>query len=135
MGGRAAYINSGGSGIRIEDREYKTVGILGGKKIIAIPDKTNYAQPTISNTPNTVYFTEKRGQIVQISFYHNHKITRSIDLNDPKGIHGHRWTRDTNGLPKRVSHDPKAEIPYAKLTQRDMHYVKLALQYNQTHGS
>ena len=130
MGGRGAYLRSGGIGILPEDREWKSVGTLEGVKLIVNLSRPNADQPPYSNTAGTMYYTlsGKSGKIKQISYYNkDHKIIRSVDIDFLKGNHhAHLW--DSTG--GRISHDPANERP---LTNRDKHYLKIALEYNKSH--
>lgn len=132
MGGRGEFLKSGGSGILPEDRKYTSIGTLDGIKILKNPD--NHApQPPYSNTAGTKYFTigGKHEQIKHISYYNKeHEIYRSVDIDlSGRGMHhAHIWDKNKGGRP---SHDPAHESP---LTNRDKHYLKLALEYNKTHS-
>lgn len=133
MGGRGNFLRSGSKGISLEEREWQSIGRLDGIKLIVNTneEKKNAAQPTYSNTANTKYFTVSgnSGKIKQISYYKNHEIYRSVDI-DMSGRgkhHAHIWDK---GKGARVSHDPSHKVP---LSAWDRHYLKKALEYNQKH--
>ena len=140
MGGRGGSIGAGaGSGRRratgwdgyIGEKGYKQVGSIEGNPIVEHEETINASQPIYSSEPNAVYFTRRKsdGLIHHISFYNqDRKLTHSVDLLERRGVHAHRW--DYSDSPKRDSHKRQYD---AKLTNRDKHYIKLALDYNENH--
>lgn len=127
MGGRGDFTPSFGrtGGIPFSNRKYRLVGWLGNIKVIQCDAATNNPAPTYSNTANTTYFSysKEHKQIEHIYYYKNHRLVKSIDLNQGKP-HAHYWNSRIVG---RKSHD-KHNIQ--SLTPRDQRLVTIAQSYN-----
>lgn len=129
MGGRGDFSHSLGrtGGIPFGNRKYKLVGWLGNTKVIECVEFSNNPTPTYSNTANTTYFSysKEHQKIEHVYFYRNHKLVKSIDLNQGEP-HVHYWNA---GVVGRKSHDKHNRLP---LTPRDKRLVAMAQAFNNT---
>lgn len=127
MGSRGAFSPSYGKtgGIPIEKRGYSVVGVLGRIKIIQCDMVKNNPTTTYSNTRNTTYysFSKENHKIEHIYYFRNHKLVKSIDLNNGEP-HVHFWNSIIVG---RKKHDKRNIF---KLSDRDNRLANQALEYN-----
>lgn len=132
MGGRGTFSKSFGrtGGVPDSKREYTTIGMLGGIKIIQCNTKSNNPAPTYSNTCNTAYFSysKEKGRIEHIYYYKNHKLVKSVDFREGEIPHTHYWN---NGVVGRKKHD---KHNHHELSDRDKRLMKLAMEYNDKHN-
>ena len=94
MGGRGAYLQSGGFKIQ----EYEATGeTIGGIKVIQHKTKTAASLPEMSNTPGTAYILKSGGRYTTLGVYGNdRRLKKSFDI-----THGHK-NRPKNGTIERL---------------------------------
>lgn len=92
MGGNGAYY--GGKSSAFETRQYSSIGVTNGIKVIVAKTNTWSKKRTLPMHSNTakVYALSFNNKIVKIGFYENNNLVKSIDLDDSKrGYHSHDW--------------------------------------------
>lgn len=123
MGGRGAN-SSGGSRA---PRGYRTVGRIGGIKVIR-DTKTGKGLPITSSSKSARYFgTDGKGKVIQYREYRNGKAKTDIDwshIHDgiPRGTaHIHRWTNGKRGDGRRLTPAEKKHYgPRIKKVDKDI---------------
>lgn len=91
LGGRGAYFS--GASRDMYTREYDGVGFFEGVKMVesrGLETASKSTLPMYSNGSDA-YILVDNGRIRKIGFYEDGHIARSIDVDDPKGVHAHNW--------------------------------------------
>lgn len=128
MGSRGQFNRQMGrtGGIPANMQEYSCIGHIGKIKIIQCDKYSNNKTTTYSNTANTVYFSysKEHGLIEHIYYFKNHKLVKSVDMNEGIKPHAHYWN---NGMVGRKPHDKHNSH---ELTPRDKRLWKMANEFN-----
>ena len=141
MGGNGSYsyFVSNTLGSYTKDR-YKTVGMIGKTKVVAVTKGVRSKTPMNSFTSKMYYVTNPNHpeRIEYIAFYNQrtHGISKTIDLVYDKdgnfvSAHTHRWQLNDKGEYWRKSHDGRNQF---ECTKTDNLYLKRALRYNEKHS-
>lgn len=136
MGGNGSYsyFVSNTLGSYTKDR-YKTVGMIGKTKVVAVTKGNRTKAPMNSFTSQRYYVADPKHpeRIKHIAFYNKrtHGISKTIDLVYDKdgnfvGAHTHRWQLNEKGEYWRKSHNGRNEF---ECTKTDNLYVERALKY------
>ncbi len=128
MGSRGQFDKSLGrtGGIPVDKRNYSCIGYIGKIKIIQCDKYSNNPTTTYSNTANTVYFSysKEHGLIEHIYYFKNHKLVKSVDMNQGVTPHAHYWNSGVVGRKSHSQHNTH------ELSARDARLVKLVQEYN-----
>lgn len=88
--------------------DFAKVGEVKGFKVLKYKDSTNAKVPLFAGDSQVYLVVNGNNEIKHITFYKNHEITRSIDLDGGTlGIHAHNW-KAVDGQPRRTK--PKHDV-------------------------
>lgn len=94
MGGRGAYLQSGGFKIQEYEATGETIGCI---KVIRQKTKTAASLPEMSNTPGTAYILKSGSRYTTLGVYGNdRRLKKAFDI-----THGHK-NRPQNGTIERL---------------------------------
>lgn len=133
MGGNGSYTPTTG-GVPVASRtHFDTHERIDGHKILIPKVHPWHAKtPMNSNSDNPIYLStqqdKKTGKLTikTIAIYENHKLVKTIDVENNGRSHEHKWTIDEDGNIGRKSHKSsnifKVEKKYQALLEKVLQY-------------